>query len=93
MMVICSNRAVEEKVVGRSNTSVYQNERRGVFVTHSSGYGNDNCSSFLYWEVREGKCRYLSTSKMMDFNKILWHPSGADQSAMGAMMDFHKRLW
>jgi hypothetical protein len=34
MMMIYSNRAVEEKAVGRSNTSAYQNERRGLFVTH-----------------------------------------------------------
>src|SRR5579859_6682407 len=35
IMIICSNIAVEEKAVGRSNTSVYYSERRGIIVTHS----------------------------------------------------------
>jgi len=34
IMIICSNIAVEEKAVGRSNTSVYYSVRRGVIVTN-----------------------------------------------------------
>jgi hypothetical protein len=30
MIIICSKIAVEEKAVGRSNTSVYYSERRGL---------------------------------------------------------------
>src|SRR5258708_28312604 len=34
IMIICSNIAVEEKAVCRSNTSVYYSERRGIIVTN-----------------------------------------------------------
>jgi hypothetical protein len=34
IMIICSNIAVEEKAVGRSNASVYYSERGGMIVTN-----------------------------------------------------------